>query len=233
MPKTGTLVAILLCTLTAVSPATGSDLRPHTIRCAERDMQYVAYIPSVTAAPLPVLVLLHGAGDQAENFAKAWVSLARKKQIVLIAPQLPRDKTLEPLIPKMLPCLVDDLRKQASLDPHRVYLFGYSMGGYLAYDGALLDSEYFAAAAIHAMGIDDEYAEIVQRATRKIPFDISIGDRDQMVSLAQVRKTRDLLRKSGFPVHYKEISGHSHNYYEISDSINHDVWDFLAGYRLP
>jgi len=41
------------------------------------------------------------------------------------------------------------------------------------------------------------------------------------------------LRKSGFSVRYEEISGHSHNYYEISDSINNDVWDFLAGYRLP
>ena len=240
MPKTKTwtfvawtLVAILLCMFAAASPAPASDFTRHTIRCAERDMQYVAYVPSVTPGPLPVLVLLHGAGDQAESFARAWVSLARKKQIVLIAPQLPRDPTLEPLIPKTLPCLVDDVRKQASLDQHRVYLFGYSMGGYLAYDGALIDSEYFAAATIHAMGIADEYADIVQRATRKIPFDISIGDRDQMVSLPQVRKTRDLLRKSGFPVRYKEISGHSHNYYEISDSINNDVWDFLVGYRLP
>jgi len=54
-----------------------------------------------------------------------------------------------------------------------------------------------------------------------------------MVSLAQVRKTRDLLRKAGFHVEYKEIFDHSHNYYEISDTINDDVWHFLEGNRLP
>jgi predicted esterase len=73
----------------------------------------------------------------------------------------------------------------------------------------------------------------VGRATRKIPIAISIGDRDQMVSLAQVRKTRDLLKKSGFPVEYKEIFDHTHNYYEISATINEDAWHFLEGKRLP
>jgi poly(3-hydroxybutyrate) depolymerase len=227
-------IAFLACALWLVSSANAADFGRHSIRCDQRDMEYVAYVPTATAtAPLPVLVLLHGAGDQAENFAHAWKSLAQKKQIVLIAPQLPRDPTLEPQIPKILPCLVDDVRKQASLDPRRVYLFGYSMGGYLAYDGALLDSDYFAAAAVHAMGIDAQYASIVQRARRKIPIYISIGDRDQMVSLTQVRKTRDLLKKSGFPVQYQEILDHTHNYYEMADIINSDVWHFLEAYRLP
>jgi predicted esterase len=226
------LVTFFACALSL--PALASDFTRHAIRCDHRDMEYLAYVPAEAAnQPLPVLLLLHGAGDQAEHFAQAWKSLARKKQIVLIAPQLPRDPTLEPHIPKILPCLVDDVRKQANLDSRRIYLFGYSMGGYLAYDGALFDSDYFAAAAIHAMGIADEYASVVQRATRKIPILISIGDRDEMVSIAQVRKTRDLLRKSGFPVHYQEILDHSHNYYEISDMINDDAWRFLERYRLP
>jgi predicted esterase len=215
-------------------PALASDFTHHAIRCDQRDMDYLAYVPADAGnKALPVLLLLHGAGDQAEHFAQAWKSLARKKQIVLIAPQLPRDPSLEPHIPKILPCLVDDVHKQANLDSHRIYLFGYSMGGYLAYDGALLDADYFAAAAIHAMGIADEYAGIVKRATRKIPILISIGDRDEMVSIAQVRKTRDLLRKSGFSVHYQEIMDHTHNYYEIPDTINDEVWRFLEGYRLP
>jgi poly(3-hydroxybutyrate) depolymerase len=228
------LLAILACPLKLAfaAPANASDFARHTVRC-ERDMEYVTYVPPAVSTPMPVLILLHGAGDRAEYFAQAWKSLAKQKQFVLIVPQLPRDPSLEPQIPKILPCLVDDARKLANLDAHRIYLFGYSMGGYLAYDGALLDSDYFAAAAIHAMGIADEYASIVRHATRKIPIAISIGDQDQMVSLAQVRKTRDLLKKSGFPVHYLEISNHSHNYYEISDVINQEVWDFLETYRLP
>lgn len=221
--------------LALTASARAADFPRHTIRCDERDMEYVAYIPPAAQGSLPVLILLHGAGDQAENFAQAWKSKAKKKQIVLIAPQLPRDATLESHIPKILPCLVDDVRKNesVSLDSHRIYVFGYSMGGYLAYDAALLDSDYFAAAAVHAMGIADDYLTIIDRAKRKIPIAISIGDHDQLVSLPQVRKTSDLLKKSGFPVEYKEIFNHSHNYYEMSDTINDDVWHFLEGYRLP
>jgi polyhydroxybutyrate depolymerase len=232
--KYKTLFVVLLSALFGSSTASAADFTHRKFQCDTRDMEYVLYVPPPAANQLlPVIVLLHGAGDQADNFIRAWKSLAQKKQIVLIAPQLPRDRTLEPHIPKILPCLVEDVRKQTSLDSHRIYLFGYSMGGYLGYDGALLDSEYFAAAAIHAMGIDDEYADIAKQATRKIPLFISIGDRDQMVSLEQVRKTRDLLKKSGFPVKYQEIFNHTHNYYEMSDTINDEVWHFFESQRLP
>ncbi len=227
------LLIVCLCAISSFSFA-ANDLAKRTIRCDGRDMDYVVFVPlNSSDAVLPVLVLLHGAGDRAENFAGAWRSFAQKKKLVLIAPQLPRDLALEAHIPAILPCLVGDVRKQARLDSHRIYLFGYSMGGYLAYDAALLDSEYFAAVAVHAMGIADEYASIIQRATRKIPISISIGDRDQLVSLPQVRKTSNLLEKAGFPVEYKEVFNHSHNYYEMSDEINGDVWKFLERYRSP
>ena len=79
------------------------------VGCDGRDMEYVVYIPAHANGPLPVLMLLHGAGDEAEHFIAAWKSFAQKKQIVLIAPQLPRDRTLEDHIPKILPCLVEDV----------------------------------------------------------------------------------------------------------------------------
>jgi len=231
-------LTVLLLILAATSWAADNTFSRRVIRCDERSMEYVAYIAPDAKGPLPVLVLLHGAGDQAENFAAAWKSKAKKNHITLIAPQLPRDATLEPHIPKILPCLVDDARKNVTpvniaLDPHRIYVFGYSMGGYLAYDAALLDSDYFAGAAIHAMGIADEYMSIVDQAKRKIPILISIGDHDQFVPLDQVRKTRDVLRKKGFSVDYKEIFNHTHNYYEMADTINDDVWRFLERQRLP
>ncbi len=37
-------------------------------------MEYVVYIPPASQGPLPVLILLHGAGAQAANFAQAWKS---------------------------------------------------------------------------------------------------------------------------------------------------------------
>jgi poly(3-hydroxybutyrate) depolymerase len=211
-----------------------SDFSRRSVSCEGRKMEYLSFLPpSWSDHPLPVVLLLHGAGDEAINFIRPWEKIAKQEKIALIAPQLPRELSFEASAPKVFRCLVDDVKKLAALDPQRIYLFGNSMGGYLTYDGALLESEYFAAAAVHAMGIDDDYVGIISRAKRKIPIAIFTGDRDELVSLKQVKKTRDLLEKAGFPMHYREIPKHGHNYYEISDPINREAWEFLSAYRLP
>jgi len=107
------------------------------------------------------------------------------------------------------------------------------MGGYLAYDAAMFESQYFAAVAVHAMRIADDYTGIVTHALRKTPISIYIGDQDQFFKEPDVRKTRDLLRNAGFPVRYVELRGHDHNYYALSDHINQDVWKFFVENPLP
>jgi dienelactone hydrolase len=106
-------------------------------------------------------------------------------------------------------------------------------GGYLAFDGAMYQSQYFAAIAVHANCIDEEYAGIVKQATRKMPIAIYIGDHDQFFPVESVRKTRDLLLKEGFPVHYVELDHHDHNYYARAEEINVDAWRFLQEQSLP
>ena len=178
------------------------------------------------------MLLLHGAGDTPEPMIKAWRKIANKEHFVLIAPELPRDPNFEEAAPQVFRCLVEDAKQFAALDARRIYLFGHSMGGYLAYDGATLESQYFAGAAIHGMRIAHEYAWIVKRAERKAPIAIYIGDRDQFVPISGARKTRDLLQKEGFPVHYVEMKNHDHNYYALSEQINADAWNFLKDKQL-
>ena len=184
---------------------------------------------------LPAVVLLHGAGDGAANMVDAWKPLARKEKIILLAPELPRDPKFEDAAPRIFRCVVEDARKVQALgiDPQRVYLFGNSMGGYLAFDGAMFESQYFAGVVVHADRIADDYTGIVARAVRKTPIAIYIGDRDQFFSVERVRQTRDLLLKSGFPVHYVEMANHDHNYYARADEINADAWKFMQESILP
>ncbi len=178
-------------------------------------------------------MLLHGAGDQAVNMLKAWESFAKKQKIVLLAPELPRDIKFEDAAPQVFRCVVEDAKQLVGIDPQRVYLFGNSMGGYLAFDAAMFDSQYFAAIAVHANRIAEDYEWIVTRAVRRMPIAIYIGDHDQYFSQNSVRKTRDLLRKAGFPVHYVELDHHDHNYYALADEINADAWKFLKKNVLP
>jgi predicted esterase len=96
----------------------------------------------------------------------------------------------------------------------------------------MFDSDLFAAVAVHAMHIAEDYAGIVKRAARKTPIAIYIGDRDPLVPLAGVRRTRALLEREGFPVQYQELKGHDHNYGALAEQINADVWKFFQKYRL-
>jgi alpha-beta hydrolase superfamily lysophospholipase len=224
----------LYVVLSAATCALGSasEVNLRTAHCAGVEQGYLEYSPDKDR-PLPVVMLLHGAGDRPANMIDAWKGLAKKEKIVLLAPDLPRDPKFEDAAPRTFRCVVDDARHFAAIDPQRVYLFGNSMGGYLAFDGAMFESQYFAAVAVHANRIADEYTGIVGHARRKTPIAIYIGDQDQFFSEQSVRKTRDLLLKAGFPVHYVELPNHDHNYYASADEINADAWKFLAKNGLP
>jgi dipeptidyl aminopeptidase/acylaminoacyl peptidase len=231
-----------------VLSSSAADVRSRIVRCESIEQTYLYYSPEHSSkhfserspdqsqdndSALPVVMLLHGAGDRAANMLDAWKHFAAKQKIILLALELPREAKYEEAAPQIFRCVVEDAKKLVRIDPQRVYLFGNSMGGYLAYDGAMFDSQYFAAVAVHAMRIADEYGWIVSRARRKTPIAIYIGDRDQFFSVDSVRQTRDLLRRAGFPVHYVELDNHDHNYYARSDEINTDAWRFLKENSLP
>lgn len=207
----------------------------HHVNCEGGRFEYLLYAPDtekIATEPLPAIMVLHGAGDHPDSFIEAWKSFARKENVVIIAPELPRKAEFEAVAPGVFRCMVKESATLTSLDLSRLYLFGHSMGGYLAYDGAMFDSDLFAAVAVHAMGIEPQYADIVKRAKRKTPIKIYIGDRDQFVALDGVRRTRDFLVREGFPVEYQEIKRHDHNYYALADEINADAWRFFSEHRL-
>jgi poly(3-hydroxybutyrate) depolymerase len=208
-----------------------SDLTNRKCQCDGVKYRYLLFAPTHDQL-LPAILLLHGAGDLPDPMIDAWKKLAKKENIVLIAPELPRDLKFEAIAPGVFHCIVEDAKHAASIDPKRLYVFGNSMGGYLTYDAAMLDSQYYAAAAVHAMMISPEFDGIVEKATRKIPIAIYMGTQDQLVPLAGVRRTRNLLLKGKFSVHYVELKQHDHNYYDISDQINADAWNFLKTQQL-
>jgi dienelactone hydrolase len=161
------------------------------------------------------------------------MDFAANHGIVLVAPELPRDAAFEEVAPAVFRCIVEDAKTAAKIDPRRIYVFGHSMGGYLAYDAAMFESEYFAAVAVHAAGIADDYTAIVARARRKIPIAIFVGDRDAPGTLQSARRTQELLRREGFPVEYEELEGHDHNFDAFAERITRDAWGFLSARSLP
>jgi hypothetical protein len=96
-----------------------------------------------------------------------------------------------------------------------------------------MESEYFAATAVHAGSwrTESEFS-VRDYAKRKTPLAIIVGDRDAFFPLQSVNATEAALKERGFTVEVKVMKGHDHWYYDLAPQINRDAWDFLKRHEL-
>ena len=224
------LFASTLIVLVSCAAAAPAGAQPRQATCLGRSVTYELVAPAGDV-PRPALVLLHGAGGSRLDLVKSWLALADREHLVLIAPQLPLDTAFEAIAPAVLRCIVGDAMRATAINARQIYLFGYSMGGYLALDAAMFESDLFLAVGLYAAAIADGYEGIVDHATRRVPIALYIGDRDQFYSVARVQHTRDLLVRRGFDVRYTEFAGQDHAYAPVSSRINEDVWRFFVSHQ--
>jgi predicted peptidase len=231
---------ILLTTITLlllVSPVVAKDdITKELLTSGGKTRVYYLYVPSSikpgTMAPL--IVTLHGSNRTGVNLVEKWKDLAKKEGIILAGPDAtdlqgwgaPQDG------PDFLRDLVEELKKKQPVNPKRVYLFGHSAGASFALEMSLMESQYFAATAIHAGSLPKDDVELIDQAKRKIPISIQVGDSDQYFPLKVVRATRDALKTGGFPVDLTEIPNHDHWYYDQAAKFNQTAWEFLKKFEL-
>jgi len=232
----GRLAALVLLALPAAALA-GAQIEKRTVVSRGKNRIYYLYVPdSVTAEKkAPLLVTVHGSTADGRSLVDVWKDTAAAEGVILAGPDAtdnsrwasPQDG------PLFLKDVVDDVAARHAIDGRRMYLFGQSAGAVFALQMAVLESEYFAAAAIHAGAISSDYFSIFDAATRKIPLAIYIGTRDQFFPLEVVRATSEALKTRGFPLVYREIPEHRHSYREVSGRLNPEIWKFFTDNPLP
>jgi predicted esterase len=195
---------------------------------------YFLYIPDNVSTPAPLLLLLHGSGRDGMSQIVPWEPMAKKGKIILLAPNSANSTqwTLEKDGPRFLHSLVEQVRSMCPIDEQRIYVFGHSAGAEMALYMAVLEPEYFAAAAIHAGVLREDAWRYMEPARRKIPIAIWVGTDDAYFPLSEVHRTRDALKSHGFPVQLVEMPHHDHDYYRVAEAVNRDAWEFLRKVRL-
>jgi poly(3-hydroxybutyrate) depolymerase len=228
------VVAVLLLT-SLPAPQADKTVR-ETFGAGGRTRTYYRYIPSKATpdAPAPLLLLLHGSGRDGRSLLDPWVPFAKENGIVLVAPEsnMKQVWSMRENGPDFLYSLIEMIRVQYPVDPRRMYLFGHSAGAVHGLTMAILESEYFAAVAVHAGSLPDQVVPFIERAPRKTPVGIWVGTNDAFFPLPAVRATRDAFNARGFAVELTEIGGHTHAYYGRSSEINRKAWAFLQKHRL-
>jgi poly(3-hydroxybutyrate) depolymerase len=229
---------LLFAILLPLAPPSGAaeKIVKESIRSHGKERTYYLFVPDKVspAAPAPLIVLLHGSGRNGLSLVEKWKELAKKEGVIIVGPdalasqgwRIPEDG------PDFIHELVEALKDKYPVNARRVYLFGHSAGAGQALYLSLLESEYFAATAVHAGALAAEDGPYIERARRKIPIAIFVGTNDQLFPLPVVRATRDALNARGFKSELTEITGHTHWYYDRAAEINRSAWEFLKGHEL-
>lgn len=232
------LAAAAVASLLLAAPALADDItiEKSTVSSRGKDRTVYVFAPAAGAdRPAPLVVAFHGSGGSGRTMVEKWKPVAEKEGILVAAPDStdaahwasPQDG------PQLLEDVVKAVAARHSIDPRRVYLFGHSAGAVFALQMAALESEYFAAAAVHAGAVDPQYFPVFDYAGRKIPIGIWIGTQDQYFPLESVRATAHALETRGFPVTLTEIPGHTHDYLRFTPDLNIAIWAFLSAQKLP
>jgi len=229
-------IILLVGLLLASIPASAQQVQKEVTNLGGHARAYYLFIPDKLTKdhPAPLLVLLHGSGRNGASLMDKWKDLAKKEGIVVVAPDaLTTQGWASPVDgPDFLHDLITELLSKYPIDSRRIYLFGHSAGASFALYMALYESEYFAAAAIHAGALTPRDGPIVEMAKRRIPIHIAVGTVDRFFPLTAVRATRDMLNSNGFNAQLVEMPDHDHWYYDLAPKINATAWTFLKEQKL-
>jgi poly(3-hydroxybutyrate) depolymerase len=206
------------------------DIAKETLTFRSHERTYYVYAPAATA-PVPLIVLLHGTGGNGLFMASRWIDVAKKEGIALVAPDSLHSEVgwgIDVDGPDYIRAVLTKIAAEHPIDARRVYLFGQSGGAVHALRLGMLESQFFAAVAVHA-GAWRHTAEygVTDFAKRKIPVSISVGDKDEYFSMIAVNDTQRVLAARGFPIEVNVLKDRVHSYMDVPADFNAGVWDFL------
>jgi predicted esterase len=227
---------LLLLALLPARPARAASITKETLKIDRAERTYYMFIPdSVGPDPVPLVITLHGSGRDGRPLVELFRSVASKERFIVVGPdatdrrgwQVPADG------PDFLYFLIEAVKARHPLDGRRVYLFGHSAGASFALTMGLIESEYFAGVAAHAVALQEKGREQLLAAHRKLPIVMLHGTNDSTIPIDAARRARDALVEAGFPVDYRELPQYEHNtIYTRGDSIIQPVWELLKKHAL-
>jgi poly(3-hydroxybutyrate) depolymerase len=227
------------------SGITGATLTPGTRTITLGTRQAVVYVPASYRAGGSGLVALHGNGDTAMNFllTSGLRGVADAQGVAVVFPVaisgsgpmgVDWDAYTRPATSNRDIVLARAARTwlvAGGVDARRVFLLGYSQGGFLAYHVAMVAAQEFGSASVISASDPLPGANIAASATRRIPIDMLIGTGD--FGIANARNTAASLRSLGFDVRLTELPGVGHCCPLSTAGRAADVYAWLSARPLP
>ncbi|MEM8952649.1 MAG: prolyl oligopeptidase family serine peptidase [Verrucomicrobiota bacterium] len=183
----------------------------------EDELPVRLYGPKRTKATdlLPLVIYLHGVGQKGEDNERQLGGDVRKfadeenfgeRPCIVVVPQCAEDSNWKGESGQQLIKLVKEMLELAPVDASRVYLTGYSMGGYGTWALLAQEPELFAAGIPVAGGANPNQAE----ALKDIPIWAFHGAKDPTVKVEQSRGIVEALKAIDGKIKYTEYPDKDH-----------------------
>jgi len=219
---------------TALQVESSEEISEQNLTSQGKKHNYYLFVPDTAKAPAPLLIIFRDFAHNAFSMVQKWIDIAFREGIILAGPEVlnsSRGWRIPEDGPEFIFNLAEELKAKYPIDPRRIYLFGNSGGANFALTMSMLESQYFAATAIHAGAWQSSQFSLTDSAKRKIPIAIFVGERDQGF-LASVIATSEQLKQKGFDVELTTRPGYNYLYFDQAGHLNEQIWNFLKGYEL-
>jgi predicted peptidase len=210
--KVDALISTLLLTANIVYAA---DLPVTGVQQEKRfkTQNYLLFLPQgyeKSEERWPLMLFLHGMSECGTNLSKLKntgppkiVESNPRFPFILVSPQSPAPWGWDG---NTLIALVDDVAGKYRVDPHRIYLTGLSMGGYVTWTLAAAHPEKFAAIVpISGGGNTADAGKLTA-----LPIWVFHGAKDDTVPVGQDRAMVAAIRAAGGNVKYTEYPEEGH-----------------------
>ena len=196
-------------------------------------MDYLLYLPERSeqeGTRWPLVLFLHGAGERGSDVEKVarcgppgLVAGGKAFPFVLVSPQCELHQRWNPSV---LLALADHVVQSYHIDPDRVYVTGYSMGGAGTWGLAVAAPERFAAIAPLAGGGDESQAH----GLMDLPIWAFHGAVDEVVPLSTSQRMVTAVRAAGGDAKLTVYQNQGHEIDQLTYA-RADFWEWLLSQR--
>jgi carboxymethylenebutenolidase len=182
-----------------------------------KDIRLDCYLPE-TNGKLPTVIALYGSGGDHLGMSGPAGQLAERGFAVYVLHYFDRTGAVEieksalvrhfPVWMKTLWDAVGFVEQQASVDPSRIGLIGFSLGGYLAVCGAAIDPRVRAVVEFFG-GLPKEMKLFMRRLC---PMLILHGENDPIIPVAEAYHLQGVLQRKNIPYEMQIYPGVGHGF---------------------
>jgi predicted peptidase len=221
------LFLILLISQFSFSQSEGNGILKTEI-VQKYEIGYALHLPSNNQKKKPLLIFLHGSGENGSDIEKVKINgpfkylKSHEIEAYVLAPQCPEGEQWNP---DVLYQLILKIQKENNIDSHRIYLTGLSSGGWGTWSLALKHPEMFAALVPISSFVDILQLEEICKI-QTIPTQIFHGLMDDVVPVANATAIYKELKKCNNEVQLTLFNDAGHDCWsQVYD--NQAVYDWM------